>query len=256
MDESTREFVFAHLKEAYYFQIECLYKIRDRISFISGFILLLGIATTSLLGHAPSNEDTWVFLSFWGFYIISGVLFVIATSFACYCAVKGFQYAYIPGPERFWNTTKKWQSYNSHPAVSQKIDVKEKLQMELMDLYQETAEHNLGVNTTRNRLLVRSMQFAFFSGLFLAGSAICHLIAPQNETAPLPVKITETIKLERETMNEEEKESQNSPQSSSEKPQASESEPERPSLGRPIYQSEGSERSESSSRESRERDKE
>jgi hypothetical protein len=195
MDKKTRNWLLEHHKEAYRFQLERSDKIRDRVSFLSGLLTLLGSAIFYVILNYPHAWRDWCSLLFYVPVGFSVVLFLVAVWQILYCLGWGFRYSYILTPGQLQEYTKSLASYAA-AVPEDKVDVLDDVKTHLMDRYCEGATHNLEVNTRRTNVLLRATQISILSfGLLLLSLPSFFVERGRQEAAPTKVIVSEPIRI-------------------------------------------------------------
>jgi hypothetical protein len=169
MPKDLSEFLFEHYKQEYQFQLERTDNIRDRISFVVGFLTVLGSILSYFVSEFPHAWHGGRTIFFYAPLAGAASLF-IASAAIVLCVVGGrFLYQSIPSNpqlQKFCEDLVIWSTTGGMPA-----DVVPTLKRSLLTAYRDGSHHNFLVNRSRaDRLLLatRLVVVAFmFSALML-----------------------------------------------------------------------------------------
>jgi hypothetical protein len=197
MRDELSEFLFEHHKSAYLFQLERLEKIRDRVSFLSGLLSLLGGALLYLGVNFPHRWSGCSSLLFYAPYGLAVILFVVVVCMVLYALGWGFKYSYIPTTHELQEYADAQRAYEEK-CKEESIDLLNDVKTRLASAYCRGANHNLGVNTQRSAVLLRATQMSvicFFSAMI--STPVFFIKRSQSEASPTKIIITNPIELKK-----------------------------------------------------------
>lgn len=166
MNPELRDLLLEHHKAAYIFQLEKTEKLRDRVSFLTGLLTLLGGALLYLGVNYPHEWKGCASLFFYVPCGISAILFLVVVGKVLYALGWGFKYSYIPSPQELQEYAETQCSVNADPNTEE-IDLVEDLKENMTSAYCGGATHNLKVNQRRAAVLLRATQIAIVCFVFL-----------------------------------------------------------------------------------------
>lgn len=196
IDESTRDWLLEHHKDAYEFQSERSDKIRDTVSFLSGLLSILGGGILYVAFNYPHSWRGASSLLFYGPISLSLLLFIVAVCQILFCIARGYKYSYILSPKQLQEYVEALVHYSD--SCGKPLDIMDDLKRNMMRRYCEGATHNLNVNTRRSPMLVRATQLSAVSFLCLLLALPFFFIHKSSEKPDsMRVTITEPIKVQR-----------------------------------------------------------
>lgn len=170
-------------------------KIRERISFISGFLLVLGAGFVSLANsYAPSFTDHRVRDDVFSIgYALAVLLLLVSILFTAYCLMGGFRYQGTQPTTEFYDVANAWEKYNSLPSVTVKSDAVAEMKDELSEVYANAAAHNSNLNIRRTDLLIWAMRLGFFSALIAVVPTACVALSKHDAQPPSQVRVVDSV---------------------------------------------------------------
>lgn len=186
------EFQYDFFKESYYFQIERLESLRERIAFIGGHLLLLGGGIYYLPLNYVSQGRPSLDITFWTTIALAILLFGIAVGLVLYSLARGFKYKAIAPPLTLYNHVEQVALRNEKIPENERIDLEEHMKSNLALQYAKCADHNLRLNTSRGEKLITATKSAIFSSILLLLAAVPFFWAKaKNPQKPTIVVISE-----------------------------------------------------------------
>lgn len=174
---ANNDFLYEYLKSAYDAEVERAKRLRDRASFICGFLLLLGSGICSLASNYLVTYDALTTRDciFIGGMAAAGSLLIIASLQSALAIVKDFKYASVRPADEVLKNFKEWAAYARHPSIMEKIEPVDVVREQLLEVYAAAAAHNFSVTIKRSKLLTASMQCSLACGIFLVIPSLCYV---------------------------------------------------------------------------------
>jgi hypothetical protein len=192
MAETNSDFIYEYLKEEYDREIERLVRLRERTSFISGLLLLLGGGFSALLSNYIvrfSSHDYRDILFLVGM-LVAAYFFLDALIFVSLSIVPKFEYANVKSAVEVAADHSAWVTYVSDPLVTKKYDPDSEIKKGLCFSYAQAATRNRLLTVYRGDQIFHATRSAFWSALILVIPTAClvHDVY-SRETDPIKVQI-------------------------------------------------------------------
>lgn len=191
------EFRYEFFKDAYYFQIERMEGIRERIAFVGGHLLLLGGGIGYLPLHYNFMHICLADAIFIGSVTLAAASFAYSVSLTLYSLARGFKYAFTPPPLRLYEHVDTLVEWNSKLSHSEQLSIEEEMKAQLAHQFAKCADHNLALNTLRSDKLISATKAAIVSSAFLLiASPVFVWSGTQKADTPTVISIPEPIKIQ------------------------------------------------------------
>lgn len=166
MPTDLDEFLFEHYKQEYQFQLERTDTIRDRVSFVVGFLTVLGGILSYSISEFPHAWHCGRTLLFYIPLAASASLFIASTVIVLWVIGGKFLYQAIPSNpklQEFCDDLVAWST-----AGGTATDIVPTLKQSLLTAYRDGSHHNFLVNRKRTDRLLLSTRLVVFSFIFSA----------------------------------------------------------------------------------------
>jgi hypothetical protein len=197
MNGATVDWLFEQNRAEYYRQLDRIDKLRDRLSFVSGLISLLGGAMLYIGTNYPHSWHGWK--SLW-FYLPAGValcLFITSVWMLLYCLGWGFRYAYTLSAQGLETYVTSMQRH-SESCPDRHVDVLGVTKKHLLSRYTVAATHNFKVNQRRARVFLRATQLSIGAFALLLMALPSYVIQAKHAKAkPVSVLLTEPVRIQK-----------------------------------------------------------
>lgn len=166
MPNDLNEFLFEHYKQDYQFQLERSDAIRDRVSFVVGFLTVLGGILSYFVSEFPHAWHGGRTLFFYVPLAAGASLFVTSTAIVLWVVGGKFLYQSIPSnPElqKFCDDLVAWSTSAGTPA-----DIVPTLKQSLLAAYRDGSHHNFLLNRSRTDRLLLATRLVVVAFMFSA----------------------------------------------------------------------------------------
>lgn len=199
MNPDTIKWLLEHSVSAYETELKATDKVKDRISFILSVAItpFAGIAVylvSKFKGNLFQREN----LLFFSLpTLVAVLLLVVSAGYVAYALVRGFQYSNVPRPAHLIPYLQQ------HPEPDKAL---EEAQLNLIQEYAGSIEHNFKQNQNRSRKLLFAQRLAVASLLVLSVSLPRFVyVFLQAKSEPQSVRIVEPIRVTEENLMNDEK---------------------------------------------------
>lgn len=195
MSDNINTFLFEHYKQEHQFQRERTDKIRDRVSFVVGFLTVLGGILSYFVSGFPHAWQCGRTLLFYVPLTLAIALFVASALIVLWVVGGNFQYASIPSNpdlQKFCDDLTLWAD-----AASAQNEVLPTLKQSLLIAYREASHTNFLTNRTRTDRLLLATRLVVVAFFFSAASLPAYIYEKsKQDKEPTLVRLVSAAKIE------------------------------------------------------------
>jgi hypothetical protein len=188
MPNDLDEFLFEHYKQEYNFQRERTDTIRDRVSFVVGFLTVLGGILSYFVSEFPHAWHCGRTLFFYVPLAVAVPLFITSTAVVLWVVGGNFLYQAIPSNpqlQKFCDDLVVWSAAGGRPA-----DIVPTIKRSLVTAYRDGSHHNFLVNRKRTDRLLLATRLVVVAFIFSAAMLPSYIFEKsQQEKEPIFVRL-------------------------------------------------------------------
>lgn len=194
MPHDLDEFLFEHYKQEYQFQLERTDTIRDRVSFVVGFLTVLGGILSYFVSEFPHAWHCGRTLLFYIPLAAATSLFIASIAIVLWVIGGKFLYQAIPSNpqlQKYCDDLVAWSAAGETPA-----EIVPTLKESLLKAYRDGSHHNFLVNRKRTDRLLLATRLVVFAFMFSAAMLPAYTFEKsQQEKEPTLVRLVSQTKL-------------------------------------------------------------
>ena len=167
MRSALQQNLAQHYKASHEFELQRIDKIRDRVTFVVGFLTMIAGIIVYLVSGFPHSTDTARVLLFYGPLLIVAALFVWATCLVSWVVAAGHEYHSLPDNPVLEDYATELSDWGDQEGKSDE-ELLEKLKLGMSNTYRDVGHRNYTVNHHRVTRLTFATRLAIYAFIPIA----------------------------------------------------------------------------------------